>query len=328
MADLFGFGVQKPAPKALGEDELKRDREISPLVRLMEESGNKQAAALTKANISAQEKSVIAKLLMQQGGGGGQANQLEALSDTLSNAKSSEELERNYAQASVRLASSGANPSSINEQQKALKTSRDQKKRVFDDKKVEEGVRDRFERALNAIDNAEKAIGSGNLRKHIFTSDDPYIRELEGLSTYFAGLENLAEGGRHTVGVSQMKKNLENIVGQINKGTGVDPNTFIASLKGAMEAGGFGKIADEVLSERAAGKGNNMDASSNTIAPTSRTLPSMGKHLKDSGFDTLGNAFGAVEGLMNFTSNISNTLTIPLRAPAVSYTHLTLPTID
>jgi len=316
MADLFGMGTQKPAPTRPWEEDMRRQKELDPLVKLLEESGNKMGAALTKAKISPQEKNVIAKML-QQGRGPGEVNQLQSLVDMIEGSKDREELGRNYAQASTAIASSGMDPSRITGHQNALKITYEQQDRALKDAKVESQIKDVYTRALDAIDKAHKSEGFGNLRHHIFTQEDPEIARLIGLSTKFAGMESQAEGGQHTVGVKQMKENYDRIVGQITKGFGVDPEVFKKSLDGAMEAGGFGNIVDEVQREREeAAASGNMTASSNIISPTVKNAPSLAKYLGDNGYTGASVAVGAIEGAMNTVSSFTGYLTLPLRAAA------------
>lgn len=313
MAELFGMGKQQPAPKRPWDEMLRRENEISPLVKLLEESGSPQAAALTKANISPQEKSVIAKMLAQSGGGGGEVNQLQSLSDMLAQSKNRDELGENYAKASSILASLPDDSSRITGYQKALEITNTQTERKLRDAETQNEMKKIYSKALDLVDRAPKSAFVGNLRQPIAASNSDDLNELIALGTKFVGMETQAEGGKYGAGVRQINENYKRLVGQIGHGTGVDPESFKGSLRGAMEAAGFSDIVSEVDQEREGAKGN-MSASSNTIAPSRTEVPSLGKWLGDNGYYG-SSVVGAIEGVMNNVSNISNLITAPLRIP-------------
>lgn len=61
MAELFGFGTQKPRKLQPWEEKNRKEKELAPLQKLLMEQGREEEAAILNANIPANEKSIYAR---------------------------------------------------------------------------------------------------------------------------------------------------------------------------------------------------------------------------------------------------------------------------
>ncbi|MGL5039585.1 MAG: hypothetical protein ACRC6D_05620, partial [Aeromonas sp.] len=288
MAELFGFGHQVPAPEHPWETSLRRDREISPLVKMLEEGGRNQEAALIKANITPQEKKVIADML---GRGSSTGMDQARFQDQLANAQSPEDFSR-ARQDLLNVPSGQANT--------ALKIIDDAeekfKKRREEDllgKRLEDNLVDIFRN----IEEAPKSFPFSNIREAAVGSDDPAVAKLKQASNAGVAMLRQAEGGG-LLGVKMIGSLQEDAGHNIGKTLGTDPETLKAKLINPYIMSGLGDIVDKAEQRYAEEKARDLES---TPKPAARPLyESNAKKFKEEGYGLTGVSMAINEAAVNF----------------------------
>lgn len=290
MAELFGFGHQVPAPEHPWEKSLRRDREISPLVKILEDGGHAKEAALVKANITPQEKKVIADML---GGGGGSSMGVDQarFQEQLANAQSPEDYSQ-IRQGLINLPSSQATVAL-----KIVDDAEDKFKERQKEERLSKRIEDNLVEIHRNIDEAPKSFPFSNIREAAVGSDSPAVAKLKQASNAGVAMLREAEGGG-LLGVKMIGSLQEDAGHNIGKMLGTDPEALKAKLLNPYRMSGLGDMVDKAEQRYAEEKARDLES---TPKPAARPLyESNAKKFKEEGYGITGASMAINEAAVNF----------------------------